>query len=359
MCKKTRPPCGHLPKSPPFRLTVHVGAGKTGTSSIQKTLLSNQSELNEQGIHYMGLMLEQAPLKKYLWQKQRGTEAFSELEGETRRQQALEVIRNSVKKFQDKGISHAIWSNESFLKRPNMVMDILRQLRSDGVDIVIIAYVRRHDAWMKSAYIQWGLKHKTYNGEIKSFNEWAERGKASFMPHLKSWISIFSKRVIVRNFDAADDAVVDFLNLVGFSPNGLLELQANQSPPTEELFLRALFNGQHVGSVLPWKFNNVFNSNSLHFDQSIDDWLVQMLPDQENLDRIRDDYADDRAELNKLLKASGQPLMQAAQLLREDQSLDVGKLLMALTQIIISQGIKINRMKRDISKIMKKDENHE
>ena len=179
------------------------------------------------------------------------------------------------------------------------------------------------------------------------------------MPHLKSWISIFSKRVIVRNFDAADDAVVDFLNLVGFSPNGLLELQANQSPPTEELFLRALFNGQHVGSVLPWKFNNVFNSNSLHFDQSIDDWLVQMLPDQENLDRIRDDYADDRAELNKLLKASGQPLMQAAQLPREDQSLDVGKLLMALTQIIISQGIKINRMKRDISKIMKKDENHE
>ena len=157
MCKKTRPPCGHLPKSPPFRLTVHVGAGKTGTSSIQKTLLSNQSELNEQGIHYMGLMLEQAPLKKYLWQKQRGTEAFSELEGETRRQQALEVIRNSVKKFQDKGISHAIWSNESFLKRPNMVMDILRQLRSDGVDIEIIAYVRRHDAWMKSAYIQWGL----------------------------------------------------------------------------------------------------------------------------------------------------------------------------------------------------------
>lgn len=116
MFKKTKPPSGYVPESPPFRLTVHVGAGKTGTSSIQATLLSNQSELNEQGIHYMGLMLEQAPLKKYLWQKQRDTEAFSELDGETRRQQALEVIRNSVKKFQDKGISHAIWSNESFLK---------------------------------------------------------------------------------------------------------------------------------------------------------------------------------------------------------------------------------------------------
>lgn len=240
-----------------------------------------------------------------------------------------------------------------------MVMGILRHLRDDGIDIEIVAYVRRHDAWMKSAYIQWGLKHKTYKGNIKSFDEWATKGRAEFMKHLKIWIESFQDDVHVRNFDASGDVVADFMDVAEIDSKGIEKLRVYESPSNEELALRALFNSHYKGEVFPWRFNNVLNVGSLFFDETIDDWLAHMLPDQDTLDRIRDEYANDRAELNKLLKASGQPLMQAAQLPHKDHSLDTGKLLMALTQIVMSQAIKINRMQRDLSEIIKEDDNHE
>ena len=44
--------------SHPTTLTIHVGFGKTGSSSIQKTLQENKLELQAQNVRYLGYMLE-------------------------------------------------------------------------------------------------------------------------------------------------------------------------------------------------------------------------------------------------------------------------------------------------------------
>ena len=46
-----------------IELILHIGAGKTGTSSIQETLRNNSLALNDQHVKYLGLMLEFAEHK--------------------------------------------------------------------------------------------------------------------------------------------------------------------------------------------------------------------------------------------------------------------------------------------------------
>ena len=41
-----------------MRLILHVGMGKTGTSSIQKVLEANQAGLKAQKAHYLGMWFD-------------------------------------------------------------------------------------------------------------------------------------------------------------------------------------------------------------------------------------------------------------------------------------------------------------
>ena len=55
-----------------------------------------------------------------------------------------------------------IWSNETFLGNDAIVFPAVQRLTEAGVGALrIVAYVRRPDAWAQSAYLQWGIKHKT------------------------------------------------------------------------------------------------------------------------------------------------------------------------------------------------------
>ena len=51
-----------------MNIILHIGAGKTGTTSIQSALEKETKLLTEQGFKYLGLMLENCYDKKYIWQ---------------------------------------------------------------------------------------------------------------------------------------------------------------------------------------------------------------------------------------------------------------------------------------------------
>ncbi len=59
-----------------FRLVFHIGAGKTGTTSIQRALRTHMLFLRKQGTWYLGYMLEHAPVQRFLGKPSAGSMNF-------------------------------------------------------------------------------------------------------------------------------------------------------------------------------------------------------------------------------------------------------------------------------------------
>lgn len=151
------------------KIILHIGAGKTGTSSIQKMLFDNQKELKRQGYYYLGFMLENAYKKKYTWQKRTpANDDFFSLPMQQAFEEMYEILNDTIKKAEQDDIHTLIWSNESFFGNRKPLMEVLKKLKEKNIELRVVAYIRRHDSWAQSAYLQWGIKHKTYTGKLQS-----------------------------------------------------------------------------------------------------------------------------------------------------------------------------------------------
>ena len=113
-----------------MKIIIHIGAGKTGTSSIQMTLKENQQELHKLGFHYMGLVFEHATTKKFAWQNQHAVNLFA-MDNARACNEVLEVIDGTIEQLSKKGIHTIIWSNESLLKQSSKTIPILQTLKKN------------------------------------------------------------------------------------------------------------------------------------------------------------------------------------------------------------------------------------
>jgi len=333
-----------------MQLIFHIGAGKTGTSSIQKTLGNNHQELKKQGIHYLGLMLENAFTQKYPWQKASASEVFHSLTKEETYQQASEILFDTLDQANNHNIHTLIWSNESFFGRHIKLQDLLIALQAKGIELKIVTYVRRHDSWIRSAYVQWGISHKTYNGTIKPFQEWSKTHKANFYSSLSILNKVFHNQLIIRNMDTVGDVVSDFLKICNISNNHIKVIRSNESPNNEELLLRAMFNNRFEDKVLPVRFDRIL------FDKKLKDIsselqtphqvLKSLLPSKEDIQNIRDESSIDREMLNILLKEQNQEFISENSISHKNTDINIDKLLMLLSEIVISQALRINRLEK-------------
>jgi len=329
----------------PIRLIVHVGAGKTGTSSIQKTLEKNVNVLKNHGIEYLGLMLEKAEHKLYDWQNASRIEDFHLLSLEKTEIELLNVLRPTIESARKNKIHTLIWSNESFFTRYDKLCNTLKVLEREGVNIELIAYVRRHDSWARSAYVQWGLKHKTNYGELLNFASWIKRRKPSFYPTLHDILNIFPNQLTIRNMDTMKDVVKDFLTLCNLDNIELKVVRANESPKNEELFLRTLFNSQFEEQKLPVEFDKIISSD-LNFAQTPNTYLQALLPTEKDLENINKDVEFDRESLNKLLHKQGQEGITESKLTFNDMHIDSEKLIYILSEIVIKQAKRLDKIEK-------------
>ena len=336
-------------RNTPFRLILHIGAGKTGTSSIQKTLLHNSDEIGKQGTAYLGMVLENATEKKFSWQKKGGSREFHQLNAEQAKQQALEVLRSTIASLSESGYKQAIWSNEWFFKRPSPIMEIAQELSAEGVDIHVVAYVRRHDSWVRSAYVQWGLKHKTYKGKIKPFSKWVNVSKVGFASHLAPWVDLFNDKVFIRNLDVLGDAVGDFLEISGISSEFIDKKNTNETPSGEELVLRTMFNDQFNGNQRLGLFNKLLGHKNLCTDIPIEQWLDTLLPTSSDLHQVAEACADDREELNRMLETAGQQPIETTPLSAKSISVNSNQILTAVSQLVLKQAVKIDELERRVA----------
>jgi len=335
-----------------FHLIFHIGAGKTGTSSIQASLRNGQSTLQEFGIEYWGLMLEFAPEKLYEWQAASASKQFLELEKDNATKQVQTVLEESINNAIQRGIHTAIWSNEWFFGRHENVIPALKMLEIQGIHVDIIAYVRRHDAWAKSAYVQWGLKHKTYSGSLLPFKQYIKKRPVRFTGTLTPWAEAFSENFLLRNFDVAGDAVQDFIKTLNL-PASLPSVRVNEAPGAEELLLRALYNNNIQNEAAPVEFDRRFQTKSIDFNLKPKTWLAGLLPEPNDLQDVIADSAIDFDAINNMLKAAGQPPLENSTKHQKASELDFETLSAILIQMLFRQSNKIQKIQNQVNRLEK------
>ena len=333
-----------------MRLIFHIGAGKTGTSSIQHTLAQNAEELRRQGYLYVGLMFEDSPTKRFPWQKAAASEQFHAMNAADTEAQLSEVLRATLDAARAAGQHTVIWSNESFFDRNQKVRGALLKLLAEGIDVRLVAYVRRHDAWIRSAYIQWGIKHKTYLGPLQPFRQWVEKRYPRFYPALAAVNEVFPQRVTVRNLDAVKDAVADFLGVCGIAPAGVKPARSNETPGGTEIFMRAIYNARFTEKVLPVNFERLIGRNT-SFDHGPSAVLAQLLPTAADIAQIGTACAEDRAALNSMLASQDQPPIEETPL--PDKRIDVDRdvLLKGLCELVLQQATSIRRLEKRLDEL--------
>lgn len=217
-------------------------------------------------------------------------------------------------------------------------INVIQALEENDVDIKIVAYVRRHDAWIRSAYVQWGIRHKTYNGRIKSFNEWINEHNPNHSPTfyeaIKPFIEKNSDYLCLRNMDAANCVVKDFMQTCGIEINGISSIRIHESPSNEELLLRALFNSLYKQKIVPSVFDKMVSYNEFSSPQTYMDYLM---PSSGDLIDIINSPAvqDDIKYLNLLLAKQDQPPIVQTNLKEKSYVVDNDKLIITLCQNLL------------------------
>lgn len=299
-----------------MKLVVHIGHGKTGSTSIQQSLLNANGNLETQGVKYLGMMLEHARTpEKRSWQVPSGSDLlFKKIPPDVANADILAVLEQELALLHDEGVSRAIWSNEWLLTRRRSVLPALTALRDQGFDIEIQCYVRRHDKWAQSAYSQWGIKHKSYEGPLRDFKSWLPvfgDKDFRFTPDLLIWDRVFGEGFKVFNFDAAGDVVQHFLHINGVF--GVSSFQENITPDPSIVAAQAVFNSRKRQHVFPTAFDGMLRRiERSDENRSILPTLDKLNPSAETLQNLVADRQDDILQINHFLERTGEPLLSFA-----------------------------------------------
>lgn len=292
-------------------LILHIGAGKTGSTSVQFTLQRSREQLAAQGLGYLGLMLEEAEAARDMdWSVRGAPQAFFHVKDrKAADEEIVNVALTELRDLADRGITRVIWSNEAFLTRTKRILPIMRRIAEAGVRVVPLCYVRRHDAWASSGFVQFGIKRKHSEGALKRFADWVRDHDLAYAPSLSEWQQAFGQ-VEIYNYDAIDNVTEHFMARIGAA--GLAGVRANDRPSNALLSAWAVFNGRLAGRAQPSVFQEVASRLKVLTSQGLSvPPLQELLPTCDELADIRAGYADDLAQVNAMLAAQGQkPLAQ-------------------------------------------------
>lgn len=286
-------------------LLLHIGAGKTGSTSIQFTLQRSKEQLAAQGMAYLGLMLEEAQAATgKSWSKKGFPQAFFLAQDPKQTdEEVVEVVLAELQDLGARGITRVVWSNEAFLTRTKRILPIIRRIRQAGVPVTPICYVRRHDGWASSGFVQFGIKRKQYEGPLRKFEEWVAGIDLAYAPSLEAWMADCGD-VEIFNYDQIGNVTAHFLDRIG--ANGLDMVRANERPSNALVAAWAVFNGRMRGRVLPSAFQEVAARLKVLKSQAFTvEPLEELLPDAAQLADVRRSYAEDLKQVNAMLEAQG------------------------------------------------------
>lgn len=340
-----------------FRIVVHVGAGKTGSTSIQAALQANEQALSAQGMTYWGLMLEQNEATDFVWQnRSHAHDPFAGMRQGLITAELQECLTKGIAAARAIGYHTAIWSNEAFFDHDELINPALNALADNGIDVRIVAFVRRYDTWLRSAYIQWGIKHKTYDGPIKTFEEYRRGRPVGFAHALRPYAEKFPDRLHLLNFDATNDVVARFFAFLGVAWEARSADRLNETANQEELFVRAIYNNRREAATLPHAFDREFTNGSIDFGLQPQEWFAALFPTAEQLAALREQAREDQAFIDFLLQTNGEPALRTDPVSLRPAQLNTDRLLGIALQALVSQATRISALESRLALIEQSDD---
>lgn len=296
-------------------LVVHIGTGKTGSTAIQAYLRKNKLENEKAGVYYWGLNLEHAPITtEYGWRKPDGIGILQRMPEADACREVTAGLMEALLAAEDNSL--IVWSNESIYEKPGIFIPaILSSAVNAPVEIKAIAYARNVRSYLRSAYTQWGIKHKTYTGKIKGFKEWTQGslGFLSYGQKLQKWHFELKSRFDLVNYDSVDNVVNDFRLRAGLVEKGVdipSVAREYSSPSDIHLALFALYNNSFTQPVLPRDVSNLLKHNKCNDGDYTFSDLTRILPAESDLDELTQLLVNELEILNSILSEKNQPLLQ-------------------------------------------------
>ncbi len=339
-------------------IIVHIGTGKTGSTAIQRHLSSRKVSLPELNVSFWGLNLEHCTTKtKYSWQQPSGIGLLQRMSEAKAKEELAVVLEEALSENADL----AIWSNESIYERPGVYVPLLRGLIDRGLcSITIIAYVRSIRGYIHSAYKQWGIKHKTYSGEILGFTDWIKTNVEflSYGSKLAHWDQAFSTDLQVYNYDVVGDVLHHFMSLIPHCKSIVPQKSDNRenaSPSEIQLALYALYNNQFAEPVLPHAITSLLRRYKLDHDRFEVTPLSSLYPSANEIESAQVLLEDQADIVNRILERNGQPALLAKQEIsgiNAASESDISRgVLSLLTNIVVQQELRINHLETQIKKL--------
>lgn len=335
------------------KLILHIGMGKTGSTSIQRTLKTSKSQLLTKGIKYLGLMLEEHPLETdYPWHFDFGWSNFISSPIELREKQltsALIEINNSL----PEDVHTLIWSNESFFEGIGLLKKILASIE-DIFDIQIIGYIRSPGGWIQSAYMQWGIKHKTYNGPLKPFKAWTNQHPYRVMMRINEWLD-FNRKSMFFNFDAVPNITEHFVNnYASTASKDISLLRSNDTPSPVAMALFAYHNSLSESQVLPNEIMPLLHLSGLLEPRQKTPTYNKLLPTQEDITEYENRFIDEIHAINTYFESIGQPGFKTGSTEVKDRSVTQNEVNRALLELIVHLEKQVNNLRNEIKKASNK-----
>lgn len=232
-----------------MEIILHIGMGKTGTSSIQEALLLNRDNLLKQGVLYLGMWFDIIEPK---FAKISGQADFFRSSPDEMKDLARVFVRNVAARLKETGAEKAIISNEEIYAQVGAISPFIAEIK-EFTKVRLISYVRDPREWLPSAYNQWSVYHKTYMGPIRSYKEMSRELIGTYHG-FQLWGAHFSDLITVRKFDRKINIVDDFSAVAGINlPITALRTQERTEPA--EGLLRLVFSNQDSAQYLPSDFD--------------------------------------------------------------------------------------------------------
>lgn len=324
------------------KLIIHIGMGKTGSSSIQSTLRDNSSLLAKNGIAYLGLMLEYAEKKKFDWQKVYGWPTFREESKDIANKQLIDIFTH-IEKDLSPEITTLIWSNESLFGNIELISPALLCL-DEIFDVQAIGYIRRPDSWIASAYIQWGIKHKSYTGPLQRFKKWVTKRPFSLVSDIQKWISMFSQSYFY-NFDTIDNVAQHFIQkVICIDSTDLTITQANVTPSPVSVALYAYYNSFFDGKTHPREIEPLLNNSGVLNQNNSIGSINNYFPKEEDIRAYLDNSAGELEEINKIFKQLGEPEIDVSEIKVNEFIIKQPDMNRALFLIIVYLSNRVDRL---------------
>lgn len=337
-------------------LVLHIGIGKTGSTSIQSALAKSKQDLLSNSVQYWGLNLEsvETPQSEFFpWQQKAGTTHLLRLGKAQAIHQVDSALRKALVFLPANGT--AIWSNEGLYEQPEVIIPVLEKLIDEhSVTIRVIACVRSLSSWLPSAYRQWGVRHKTLRGRVPSFLTWAAERQSllRYGSKLAIWDKRIGSKLELINFDSSEDIASAFLHRLDCWPGGCPKVESTHAyatPGAAQLALWALVNNQRDEPTAPTAIQRLLQSSGLLQRKYHRFQFDRIEVNKESIRILQSLLADDQRLVNQMLTQRGEPVLNSHDNSREEEPVaDASQIIALLADLLISQHQRIESLEKII-----------